>query len=130
MNSTQFTLANRNTIGSMIFPGNWASEMTILFRESHIPSPPSVEEVFGYLKDLSLQPTKHKEETLLLEVYNLVEWQYMTSWPYEDFEDPWSQQQQDNIIPIIATRIPISLSYDSINWLIIKGSKLAIAFLA
>eukprot|EP00972_Heterocapsa_arctica_P044535 6573403-Heterocapsa_arctica.AAC.1 len=54
----------------------------------------------------------------------------MTSWPYEDLEDPWSQQQQDQIISIIATRIPISTGYESINWLILKGSKLAIVFLA
>eukprot|EP00972_Heterocapsa_arctica_P080483 11859544-Heterocapsa_arctica.AAC.1 len=79
----------------MIFPGNWASDMTILSRESYIPSPPSVEEVFGYLKDLSRQPARNQKETLLLEEYNIVEWQSMTSWPYEDFEDPWSQQQQD-----------------------------------
>eukprot|EP00972_Heterocapsa_arctica_P030795 4531905-Heterocapsa_arctica.AAC.1 len=72
----------------MIFPGNWASDMTTLSRESYNSSPPTVEEVFGYLKELNLQPTKNEEETLLLETYNIVEWQHMNFWPYEDFEDP------------------------------------------
>eukprot|EP00972_Heterocapsa_arctica_P002633 386850-Heterocapsa_arctica.AAC.1 len=59
--STQFIRASKKTIEGMIFPHNWARDMTELSRESHILSPPSVKEVFGYLKDLNMKSTRNLE---------------------------------------------------------------------
>eukprot|EP00972_Heterocapsa_arctica_P010876 1593258-Heterocapsa_arctica.AAC.1 len=39
MNSDQFTLSNRNTIGNIISPKNWASDMTTLARTPNISGP-------------------------------------------------------------------------------------------
>eukprot|EP00972_Heterocapsa_arctica_P112719 16433416-Heterocapsa_arctica.AAC.1 len=53
----------------------------------------------------------------------------MDKWPYEDHEDPWSSDHDDKRIPIVATRTIFTPNNTEPQWLLIKGAKLAIAFI-